>query len=74
MSEIKYITRAPHLDKPIEAKDILGLGDAVATVAQPVAKVIDAVFHTNVQGCGGCKKRQEALNNLVPNINPFTHG
>lgn len=74
MSEVRYITRAPHLDRPIEAKDILGLGDAVAVVAQPIARTIDRVLKTNIQGCGGCKQRQAALNNLVPNINPFHHG
>lgn len=48
--------------------ELFGLGDAVAMVAQPIAKAIDAVAGTNIQGCGGCKKRQEALNNLVPNL------
>jgi len=42
-------------------------GDAVAKVAQPVASVIDVVSKklgrpTNLQGCGGCKKRRERLN------------
>lgn len=45
-----------------------GLGDLVATVAQPIARAIDAVAGTNIKGCGGCKKRQEALNRLVPRI------
>lgn len=45
-----------------------GLGDAVAAVAQPIAKAIDAVAGTNVQGCGACKKRQEALNKLIPSL------
>lgn len=45
-----------------------GLGDLVAKVAQPIAKVIDAVAGTNVQGCGGCKKRQEALNRFLPKL------
>lgn len=45
-----------------------GLGDAVASIAQPIAKAIDAVAGTNVQNCGGCKKRQEALNKMVPNL------
>jgi len=43
-----------------------GLGDVVAAVAQPIAKVIDAVAGTNVAGCGGCAKRQAALNAVVP--------
>jgi hypothetical protein len=68
MSQVTYETHAPHLDKPIEAKDILGLGDAVALVAQPIARVIDRVAGTNIQNCGGCKQRQEMLNRLVSNI------
>lgn len=43
-----------------------GAGDVVAAVAQPIARMIDAVAGTNVQGCGGCKKRQEALNKAMP--------
>ena len=52
----------------INAKPKIGLGDAVAIIAQPIAKAIDSVAGTNIQGCGGCKKRQEALNKLVPNL------
>lgn len=43
-----------------------GLGDVVETIAQPIAKVIDGVLHTNIQGCGACQKRKEFLNQLVP--------
>lgn len=45
-----------------------GLGDAVALVAQPIAKAIDAVAGTNIKQCGGCAKRREALNALVPKL------
>ena len=45
-----------------------GLGDMVASIAQPIARAIDSVAGTNIQQCGGCKKRQEALNKLVPNL------
>ena len=45
-----------------------GLGDAVAAIAQPIARAIDSVAGTNIQQCGGCKKRQEALNKLVSNL------
>jgi len=45
-----------------------GLGDAVAAIAQPIAKAIDNVAGTNIQGCGGCQQRKEALNKLVPNL------
>jgi hypothetical protein len=44
----------------------IGLGDVIASVAQPIAKVIDAVAGTNVAGCGACAKRQAALNAAFP--------
>lgn len=49
-------------------KSKIGFGDFIAKIAQPVARTIDSVVGTNIQNCGGCKKRQEALNNLIPNI------
>jgi hypothetical protein len=51
-------------DKP--PAELRGLGDAVAQVAQPIARAIDSVLGTNVQGCGSCKARQAALNKVVP--------
>ena len=45
-----------------------GLGDAVSAIAQPIAKAIDSVAGTNIQQCGGCQQRKEALNKLVPNL------
>lgn len=41
-----------------------GLGDLVASVAQPIARAIDSVAGTNIAECGGCKKRRAMLNNL----------
>ncbi len=38
------------------------LGDAIASVAQPIARRIDAVAGTNVAGCSGCKKMRDNLN------------
>lgn len=59
------ITKAKNLN-------LRGAGDVVAVVAQPIARALDAVtsklpkkLHTNVVGCGGCKRRQEFLNRLV---------
>ncbi len=37
-------------------------GDVVHTVANPLAKGIDAVLGTKVAGCAGCKKMRENLN------------
>ena len=61
--------------KPILPKDIkstpqggkpLGLGDRVERIAQPIARVIDKVAGTNIQGCGACQKRKEYLNKKFP--------
>lgn len=49
-----------HREKPS------GLGDIVEKVAKPIAKVIDAVAKTNIQGCGGCAKRKKYLNDKFP--------
>jgi len=43
-----------------------GLGDKVEKIAQPIAKVIDRVAGTNIQGCGACKKRRDKLNKMFP--------
>ena len=41
-------------------------GDAIATVAQPIAKAFDWAFNTNVAGCSGCKQMQSNLNAGMP--------
>ena len=41
-----------------------GLGDMVAAIAQPVAKVIDAAIGTDIAHCSECKNRRERLNQL----------
>lgn len=58
------------LETPAPAKSF-GLGDAVAVVAQPVAKVIDAVAGTHVATCIPCKNRRKSWNDAIPNLNPF---
>lgn len=56
----------PCNDVPKE-EPMRGLGDMVHKIAQPIAQVIDKVVGTHIsQGCGGCRKRQEALNKAVP--------
>lgn len=50
-----------------------GAGDAVASVAQPIAGALDKMAKvvgkdTNFKGCGACKKRKEMLNQLIPFI------
>jgi len=41
---------------------VLGVGDQVERIAQPIAKVIDKVLGTKIQECGGCKRRRDRLN------------
>jgi len=41
-----------------------GLGDAVAVVAEPIARLSDAVLGTKLVGCGGCAQRRAALNRI----------
>ena len=37
-------------------------GNAIATVAQPIARGVDAVFGTNIAGCSSCKQMRDNLN------------
>ena len=37
-----------------------GLGDVVHTLARPVARVL------RLEGCAGCQKRREKLNQIAP--------
>lgn len=45
---------------------IEGLGDVVALLLKPAVLAFDATFGTNVRGCGGCRSRQQKLNEIVP--------
>jgi hypothetical protein len=47
------------------------LGDKIAAVAQPIAKGIDSVLGTNIQGCAGCKQMQQNLNAGMPLSHAF---
>lgn len=45
-----------------------GLGDAVAALAKPIARVL------KIEGCKGCKSRQALLNRAIPDLlHPFRH-
>lgn len=49
-----------------------GLGDAVAIVAQPVAKAIDKIAGSDLQNCLGCEERKARLNAILPDVtDPF---
>jgi hypothetical protein len=56
----------PEPKKPMEIPKPIGLGDRVERIAQPIARVIDRVAGTNIQGCGACQKRKEYLNKKFP--------
>jgi hypothetical protein len=71
IEEAKIFLKKQQEEKEIEEKKKFGLGDLVAKVAQPIAGAIDSVVGTDIKNCGGCKKRQEYLNNLIPDINPI---
>jgi hypothetical protein len=43
-----------------------GAGDIVAAVAQPVARVIDGAFGTDLANCSGCQDRRDWLNKKLP--------
>lgn len=59
----------PPRDPPpkVEPKP-MGLGDAVAVFADPIARVSDALFGTSFGGCGGCAQRRAKLNKLMPDV------
>ena len=50
----------------VSAKKYRGLGDVVHAVAAPVARVIDAVAGTHIQGCAGCGRRRDTWNRKFP--------
>ena len=52
--------------KRVSAKKYRGLGDVVAVVAEPIAKVIDAVANTHIAGCAGCVRRRDDWNRKFP--------
>lgn len=52
--------------RKVSASKYRGLGDVVAAVAQPVAAAIDRIAGTNIKSCGGCAKRREAMNAMLP--------
>jgi len=47
-----------------KSRKITGLGDAVAVVAQPIARAIDRLAGTNIKHCAGCAKRRHTLNQI----------
>jgi hypothetical protein len=62
----KYSPNSKAPSPKLQHPPMKGMGDAVEKLAQPIAKVIDKVLGTNVQGCGGCAKRKQWLNKAIP--------
>lgn len=53
-----------HTPNIVCTDQIRGVGDIVHLVLNPISRTLDAIAGTNTQGCGGCRERQKALNNL----------
>jgi hypothetical protein len=58
----------PRLWGQFEKCKNFGLGDAIAKIANPIAQVIDSAIGTRISTCGGCAKRREALNKIIPDL------
>jgi hypothetical protein len=56
------------VETPSPPKPPRGLGDLVATVANPIARALDATLGTHLVGCQPCAQRRAALNRLVPKL------
>ena len=52
--------------RKVSARKYRGLGDAVAAVAQPIARAIDRIAGTDIQHCSGCQRRQQKMNSILP--------
>lgn len=55
-------------NKNQEQQKSRGLGDLVSSIADPIARLSDAMLGTKLVGCGGCAKRKAALNKLIPDL------
>lgn len=67
------VHRPDMMTPPPRPKPPVGLGDVVASVAQPIAAAVDKLTGSRLVGCGPCGQRKDKLNRLLPNIlKPFT--
>jgi hypothetical protein len=62
--DITHLT--PQFAQRAKGKLPSSLGDKIASIAQPIARVIDKLAGTKIAGCGGCKKMKERLNAGTP--------
>jgi 5-methylthioribose kinase len=49
-----------------ECARVRGLGDIIHTVADPIARVIDFAFGTDLKNCNSCAERRDHLNAQYP--------
>lgn len=63
-----WATLPPGVRQNPEVRKKFGLGDAVEVIARPFARVFGKT------DCAPCKRRQEALNRVLPSLNPFRLG
>lgn len=56
----------------VSAAKYRGLGDIVAAVAQPIARLADQHLGTHLVACDDCAARQLALNRRVSFVNTGT--
>lgn len=54
------------LKQRLHDRGITGVGDLIAVVAQPVARMSDTILHTNLKECIPCKTKQKSFNQKFP--------
>jgi len=52
--------------KPKKAKRMLGISNKSRGLGDTVERIIKKVTRGKVKPCGGCKKRRELLNKMIP--------
>jgi hypothetical protein len=58
---------SPWVIKPeISFQETTNLGNKIAAIAEPIAKVIDKILGTKITGCGGCGSMKNRLNAGMP--------
>jgi hypothetical protein len=50
------------------SRSSVGLGDLVARLADPIARLADRHLRTKLAGCSACSRRRAWLNRLLPDL------
>ena len=56
----------PNPPAPKISKHFRGAGDVLAAVLHPVVSVVRAATGIDLENCGGCGKRKDKLNQIMP--------